>query len=106
MTKINLIIGLTFAVMLTAVIGVAAEKSSAELGQQLFSDAALGGSADDKSCNSCHAEGKGLEKAGANAKLTKAINDCLTGQMGGEKIDGRTASMRSLKMYVESLAVQ
>jgi len=106
MTKKNLILALTFSFLLATGIGVAAEKSSADLGQQLFNDATLGGSADDKSCNSCHAEGKGLEKAGANPKLTAAINACLTGQMGGEKIDGRTAPMRSLKMYVESLAAE
>jgi cytochrome c peroxidase len=104
MIKKNLIVALIFSFLLAATIGVAADKSSVELGKQLFNDPTLGGSTNDKSCNSCHADGKGLEKAGTNPKLSQVINNCITGQLGGEKIDGRTAAMRSLKMYIESLA--
>jgi cytochrome c peroxidase len=81
----------------------AAGKSSAELGQELFNDPKLGGSTNDSSCSSCHAEGKDLENAAGNKKLSKLINNCLVGKMVGEKIDGRTVSMRSLKMYIKSL---
>ncbi len=80
-----------------------AGKSSSELGKQLFNDPALAGSANDQSCNSCHADGKGLAKAGTNPKLTKMINKCITGPLAGHKIDGRSVEMRSLKMYIESL---
>ena len=80
-----------------------AKKSSMELGQEMFNDPKLGNSTNDSSCNSCHAEGKGLEKAGEAKKLSKLVNKCLVGQMAGEKIDGRTAAMRSLKMYIKSL---
>jgi len=80
-----------------------AGKSSAELGRELFNDPQLGGSANDASCNSCHAGGKGLENAASAKKLTKLVNACLTGKMEGEKLDGRNVSMRSLKMYIESL---
>ena len=80
-----------------------AGKSSVDLGKQLFNDSGLGGSANDKSCNSCHADGKGLEKADANPKLIKMINKCITGPLAGRKIDGRSVEMRSLKMYIESL---
>jgi len=81
-----------------------AEKSSVELGQKLFNDPTLGGSSNDKSCASCHPNGEGMEKAGAKSNLAKIINQCITGPLGGEKIDGRTVEMRSLKMYIESLA--
>jgi len=81
----------------------AAGKSSTELGQELFNDPKLGGSTNDSSCGSCHAGGKDLENAVGNKKLTKLINNCLVGKMVGEKIDGRTVSMRSLKMYIKSL---
>jgi cytochrome c peroxidase len=81
----------------------AAGKSSADLGQNLFNDPKLGGSNNESSCNSCHAGGKGLENAAANKKLSKLVNNCLTGKMAGEKIDGRSVSMRSLKMYIKSL---
>jgi len=82
---------------------VLAGESSLELGQKLFNDRALGGSTNEKSCNSCHQDGKGLEKAGAKKDLGKIINSCIEGALEGKKLDGRSVEMRSLKMYVESL---
>jgi cytochrome c peroxidase len=84
-------------------IACAAGKSSEEKGKEMFNDPKLGGSANESSCNSCHAGGQGLENAAANKKFTKLINNCLVGKMEGEKIDGRTVSMKSLKMYIQSL---
>ena len=81
----------------------AARKTSAELGQELFNDPKLNGSTDESSCNSCHAGGKGLENVAGKKKLSKLVNNCLVGKMAGEKLDGRTANMRSLKMYIQSL---
>ena len=63
----------------------------------------LGGSANESSCSSCHAGGKGLENVAAVKKLSRAINKCIVEKMEGEKIDGRTVAMRSLKMYIKSL---
>jgi cytochrome c2 len=80
-----------------------AGKSSVEYGKELFNDPHLGGSTNAESCNSCHPGGKGLEKAGSNPKLADVINRCITGPLKGEKIDGRSVEMRSLKMYIESL---
>jgi cytochrome c peroxidase len=80
-----------------------AGKSSAELGQELFNDPQFGSSTNDSACSSCHAEGKGLENAMGKKKLSKLINSCLVDKMGGEKLDGRTVSMRSLKMYMKTL---
>lgn len=106
MNKAKLTLGmLTIGILLTGGQALAG-KSSIELGKDLFNDPALGGSSNDKSCNSCHAAGKGLEKAGASKKLTKNINECITGPLQGSKIDGRSAEMRSLKMYIESLGTK
>ena len=80
-----------------------AGKSSAELGREMFNDPKLGGSQNESSCNSCHAAGKGLENATAKKKFTKLVNGCLVDRMAGDKIDGRTVAMRSLKMYIRSL---
>ena len=80
-----------------------AGKISLELGQELFNDPKLGGSTNESSCNSCHAGGKGLENAAANKRLSKLVNRCLVDKMAGEKMDGRKASMRSLKMFIKSL---
>ena len=91
------------AMFLTTGIAQAAGKSSVELGKEMYNDPKLGGSTNESSCNSCHAGGKGLENAAEKKKFTKLINNCLVGQMEGEKIDGRKVSMRSLKMYIKSL---
>jgi len=80
-----------------------AGESSIELGEKLFNDPTLGGSTNSKSCGSCHPGGEGLEKAGAKEDLTAMINRCIVGPLKGDKIDGRTVNMRSLKMYIESL---
>ena len=81
-----------------------ATKSSVELGKELFGDSSLGGSVNDQNCNNCHADGKGLANAATNKKLVKLMNRCITGQLEGKKIDGRSAEMRSLKMYIKSLS--
>lgn len=82
---------------------LAAGKSSRETGQEMFNDAELSGSANESSCSSCHAGGKGLENVASVKKLTRAINMCIVERMEGEKMDGRKVAMRSLKMYVKSL---
>jgi len=90
------------ALLLTGLPALAG-KSSVELGKQLFNDPTLGGSTNDKSCNSCHEGGKKLEKAAGETNLSKVINRCITGPLAGQKIDGRSAEMISLKMYIASL---
>jgi len=81
-----------------------AGKISVESGKDMFNDSKLGNSTNESSCYSCHAGGKGLENAGEKKKFSKLVNNCLVGKMGGEKIDGRMAAMRSLKMYIKSLS--
>ncbi len=80
----------------------ASEKSTVDLGKKLFNDRALGGSTNDTSCTTCHKDGKGLENASKNQKISKIINQCITGPLKGSKIDGRSVEMRSLKMYIET----
>jgi len=81
-----------------------AGKSSSELGKKLFNDPGLGGSTNATNCNSCHPNGKKLEKAGARKDLSKMINRCIVGPLKGKQIDGRSVSMRSLKLYIKDLA--
>lgn len=105
MKRKSLILGIVLGGMLLAGSALAG-KSSMDYGKQLFNDQALSGSTNEQSCNSCHADGKGLENAGKNKNLSQAINKCLTGAMHGEKMDGRSAEMRSMKIYVTSLAAE
>ena len=63
----------------------AAETPSVALGEKLFNDSALGGSANAKSCNSCHPGGEGLVDAGSNPKLAVIINAALLDLWGGRQ---------------------
>jgi cytochrome c peroxidase len=102
--KLKKILVLAGATVLLSGLPVQAGKISVESGKKLFNSPGLGGSTNGKSCNSCHPGGAKLEKAGANKELSKAINGCITGALGGKRIDGRSAEMKSLKMYIESLS--
>ncbi len=87
-----------------AAVPALAGKSSVELGKKLFNDPTLGGSTNSTSCNTCHPGGKKLANAATRKDLTAMINRCIVGPLKGERIDGRTVAMRSLKLYIKSLA--
>lgn len=80
-----------------------AGQSSVELGMLLFHDPALGGSRNEKSCNTCHPEGRGLERATRKSNMTEVVKSCILGPMDGNRVDARRVDLRSLKMYIESL---
>lgn len=81
------------------------QQTTGEKGRQLFTDPKWGGAAaNEKSCASCHENGKHLETAAKNPKLTELINKCITGQMGGKKVDGRSSEMRAVKLYIKSFS--
>ena len=101
---IRKIVASAAATLLLAGSPALAGESSAELGKKLFNDPALGGSANAKSCNSCHPDGEKLEKSGERKDLAELINRCITGPLEGAKLDGRSVEMRSLKLYLQSLA--
>ncbi len=103
MTRKGLMLGTILLAGFFTTVAIA-EESSVEMGQKLFNDPKLGGATSGKSCGSCHANGKGMEKAGKRADLDAMINRCVVGPLKGQKLDGRSVEMRSLKMYIESLA--
>jgi cytochrome c peroxidase len=93
-----------FLVLATAVgigIAFAAEQASVEKGKALFNDPKLGTSG--KSCNSCHADGKGLSKAGAKSDLPGIINTCIAKGLQGTAIDVKSADMESMVLYIKTL---
>lgn len=103
MKKIKHVLGTVLLLGTLAAVPALAAKSSIDYGKQLFNDPKIGGSTTESSCNSCHDNGTKLEAAADNPKLVKAINQCITGPMQGEKLDGRSVEMRSLKMYIDTL---
>ena len=68
---------------------------------QLFKDPTLGGSTNDKSCNTCHPNGKGLENAGANIETT--IQACIRKALGGKPPAADSQEMKDLVAYIASL---
>lgn len=82
-------------------------------GKALFNDDKLGGSTAGKSCNSCHADGKGLEAAADKkefnlmgkklAKLEDVVNMCIEKPMKGKAIDTKGADMANIVAYIKSL---
>lgn len=89
------------AVLTTGMSGAKQHEASVDMGKALFNDAKLGTSG--KTCGSCHADGKGLEKAGASADLEKTINACITTPLKGTALDAKSVEMKSLVLYIKSL---
>jgi Di-haem cytochrome c peroxidase len=91
-----LLVALLEVSMVYAVQGV-----SIDLGKKLFSDPKLGTAG--KSCNTCHTDGKGLSKAGANDELPAIVNACITQNLKGRALDVNSVEMKSLILYIRSL---
>lgn len=82
---------------------LAVENPSAALGEKLFNDSSIGGTSNSKTCNTCHPNGKGLEKAGSNPKIATIINKCIAGALGGKQIAVDSVEMQSLILYIKSV---
>lgn len=88
-----LFLGLSFSFALA--IGDAAK------GKALFNDNKLG--TVERSCNSCHPNGKGLEKAADREDLPKVINACIENALKGKRIGLDSVDMADLVAYIKSL---
>lgn len=84
-----------------------------EKGKALFNDPKLGGATSGKSCNSCHPDGKGLEKASDKTEfeimgkkqkgLEEAVNFCIENALKGKAIDPKGSDMANIVAYIKSL---
>jgi len=61
----------------------------------------LGGSTNDKSCNTCHPDGKGLEKAGADLEST--IQACIQKGLEGKPLASDSQEIQDIAAYIKSL---
>ncbi len=92
---------------------VACTTGNAEKGKVLFNDVNFGGGTDGKSCNSCHSDGKGLEKSGEKKEfnimgqkqnsLEEAVNFCIETALKGKAIDPQSEDMTDIVAYIKSL---
>lgn len=108
MRKISAILAIFTLMMVTTVWAGNVEK-----GKALFNDPNFGGGTAGKSCNSCHPNGKGLEKAGKKKEfsimgqkqkgLQEAVNFCIVNAMKGKAIDPKSEDMANIVAYIKSL---
>jgi cytochrome c peroxidase len=95
---------IVLGVALVVSIVYAAQEVSVDKGKALFNDPSLG--TNGKTCNTCHPNGKGLEKSGAMSDLEDLINGCITIPLKGKALDVKSAEMRSMALYIKSLSVK
>jgi mono/diheme cytochrome c family protein len=72
-------------------------------GKALFNDPKFGGGTAGVSCNSCHPDGKGLEKAADMKGPEKQVNACVQNALKGKGIDPKSAEMADIIAYLKSL---
>ncbi|MBI5141094.1 MAG: hypothetical protein HZA20_02730 [Nitrospirae bacterium] len=91
---------------------LAAHHTPEDRGKAAFNSTRLGGGKAAKSCNSCHAGGKGLEHAGAKTEfnlmgkklgtLEDAVNVCIEMALKGKAIDVKSDEMKDIVAYIKS----
>ncbi len=84
-----------------------------ERGKTLFNDTKFGGGTAGKSCNSCHPDGKGLEKSAGKKEfgimgkkqkgLEDAVNFCIEMALKGKAVDPKSEQMKDIVAYIKSL---
>ena len=100
---------LKLVVLVVLVIGVASglvfaahHEATIDKGKALFNDTKLGTVG--KSCNTCHKDGKDMEKAAAAKDLEDTINTCITGALKGKALEVKSVDMQSLVLYLKNFA--
>ena len=90
-------------ISLSLIFSLAIAAGNVEKGKALFNDPKLGGGTTGTSCNSCHPDGKGLEKAADRKDLEKQVNLCIKNALKGKGMDPKSAEMADIIAYLKSL---
>jgi len=95
---------LTLILIAASSLALADSGVSRARGKELFTSPQLG--TNGRSCNSCHPDGKKLEKAAAydEGNLGEIINQCIKGPLKGKSLDPNSDEMKSLILYITLLA--
>lgn len=94
-------------VVMTAGMAIAGvEEPSAARGGELFGNPSLGTSGE--TCSECHPAGKGIEDLGdySDGRLGEVINACVTNALKGKTLGEDSLELRSLILYLRSLAAK
>ncbi|UCG77833.1 MAG: hypothetical protein JSV21_09685 [Nitrospirota bacterium] len=98
-----------------ALIYICAALSLADIsqGKKLFEDPKFAGSTNNKSCNSCHPDGRGLENAsgkpqysimGSNlSSLEATVNVCIKKALKGKPLEHNSSEMKDIVEYIGSV---
>jgi cytochrome c len=99
--------------VLSLIFSFAFAAGDVEKGKALFNDPKFAGGTAEKSCNSCHPDGKGLEKSGMKKEfnimgekqmsLEEAVNLCIVNANKGKAIDSKSEDMINIVTYIKSL---
>ncbi len=91
-------------------------KGDVERGKSLFNDPALSGSTNEDSCNTCHSNGSGMEKAGSKEftvfmdskvnSLEDVINICIEQPLEGKTLSKDSQDMKDIVAYIKSLGAK
>jgi len=90
-------------IFVNLVFSLAIAAGDGEKGKALFNDPKFGGGTAGVSCNSCHPDGKGLEKAADKKDLEKFVNTCIKNALKGKGIDTKSTEMADIVAYLKSL---
>jgi cytochrome c len=106
-------IALLSVIALGLVFSFAFAAGDVEKGKALFNDPKFAGGTAGKSCNSCHPDGKGLEKSAEKKEfnimgkkqigLEEAVNFCIVNANKGKAIDPKSEQMKDIVAYIKSL---
>ena len=95
------VIAVIAAWVMVSVVNAMQHEATAGKGRTLFTDTRLG--TNGKSCNDCHKDGSGLEKAGMRKDLESTVNTCITKALNGKALKTKSVEMQSLVLYIKDL---
>ena len=96
--SVTIIMAVVFLV--AGIAAAAQQEASVEKGKALFNDPKLGTTG--KSCNDCHRNGSGMEKAAGRTDIVSIVNGCIQASIKGTPLDAKSAEMQSLVLYIKS----
>lgn len=106
-------IALLSVIALGLVFSFAFAAGEMEKGKALFNDPKFADGTAGKACNSCHPDGKGLEKAAEKKEfnimgkkqmgLEDAVNFCIVNANKGKALDPKSEQMKDIISYIKSL---
>ena len=95
------VVAVAAAWMMVSVVFATQHEATAAKGKALFNDTRLG--TNGRSCNDCHKDGTGLEKAGGVKDLETMVNTCIAKALNGKALKTTSVEMQSLVLYIKGL---